>query len=275
MNRDLKKQLFTLNVNPRTILTILIWLFAAWFLSRPLQSIGQNTYKLLGSGIYNAFYSISKTRSSAEELLKAKTLVKKQSNKISLLKAQINYLENEVKHHDNLKKLLNLKRDLNYKTIGASITGRSADNWHKQIILNKGANHNVMLGDSILSTEGVIGQVVNVNNDTSTVQLISDPSYKLGCKIARPNILGILTGKSNSICLINFIPVGSDIKIGDLVVTSGIRAGRLPPTYPPNHPVGRVSKVSKERSQASDLYIEVKLSEDLNSLSDVLVFSPD
>lgn len=275
MNRDLKKQLFTLNVNPRTILTIMIWLFTAWFLSRPLQSIGQVTYKLLGVGIHNAFHGISRIRSNTEELLKAKTLVKKQLNKISLLETKINYLENEVQHHDNFRKLLNFKKDLNYKTIGVSVIGRSADNWHKQIILDKGANHNVRLGDSILSTDGVIGQVVSVNNDTSTVQLISDPSYKLGCKIARSNILGILTGKSNSIGLINFIPIGSDVKPGDLVVTSGIRAGKLPPIYPPNHPIGRVVKVSKEKSQASDLYIEVKLSENLNSLSDVLVFSPD
>ena len=49
----------------------------------------------------------------------------------------------------------------------------------------------------------------------------------------------------------------------------------LSPSYPPGHPVGRISKISKKKSKASDLYIEVKLSENLNSISDVLVFSPE
>lgn len=269
-----KKPLFIQSINPKSVLTILIWLTIAWILSRPLQAVGQNIYGLLGSLTNNIYQSIANTKSTAGELLKSKSIIKKQLQTISLLKIKVNYLENQIKDSDKLKNLLDVKKKLSYKIINASVFGRSPDNWHKQIIINRGTDQQIMLGNSVLSAEGIIGQVVDVNKNTSIVQLISDPAYKLGCKIKRSNILGILVGKTNSIGLVKFIPVGSDIKVGDIVVTSGISSGDLLPTYPKNHPIGRVSKISKKKSKASDLYIEVKLSEGLNSLSDVLVFSP-
>ena len=269
-----KKPLFIQSINPRTAFAIILWVMLAWVLSRPLKGIGENIYKILGAATNNTFQNISQTKSTAEELLKSKFLVQEQSKTISLLKIKINYLENQIKESDNLRNLLSLKKVLHYKTIAASVIGRSADNWHKQIILDKGQDSGIMIGDSILSTKGVIGQVVDITKDFSTVQLISDPSYRLGCKIANKDILGILAGKTNSVGLVYFIPIGSNVKVGDLVVTSGITTGNLSLTYPANHPIGRVSKVSKEKSKASDLYIEVKLTEDLNSLSNVLVFSP-
>lgn len=270
----IKKPLFVQSINPRTVLTIIIWLTIAWILARPLKGIGEHTYLFLGSITNNTLKSFLQSKSDLGELFKAKKIIKEQFNTISLLKIKINYLENQLKETENLKNLLNVRKQVSYRTITTSVIGRSADNWHKQIILDKGENYKIMPGDSVLSKRGIIGQIVEVNKNTSLVQLISDPSYKLGCKIVKKNTLGILSASTNTIGLLEFIPIGTDIMIGDIVVTSGIGTGDLPPTYPSGHIVGKITKVSRKKSKASDLYIEVKLSEDLNSLSDVLVFSP-
>ena len=247
----------------------------AWVLSKPLKEIGKNIYGSVGLLTNNTFELITHGKSITEELITSKKLVNEQEKIISLLKTKINYLENQNKNANKLKELLNLKKNIRYKTISASVIGRSPDNWHKQIILDKGETTKIMPGDSVITSKGIVGQVVEADKSTSVVQLISDPSYKLGCKIKRRNILGILSGKTNSTGLLEFIPIGSKVKIGDLVETSGIASSGLSPTYPPGHPVGRISKISKKKSKASDLYIEVKLSENLNSLSEVLVFSVD
>lgn len=268
-----KKPLFIQNINPRAIFTILLWLILAWILSRPLKGIGGFAYHSLGRASNSIFQSIIQSKTKASELIQSKKIIKEQSKTISLLEVKTSYLQEQVKQAENLKSFLNLKKQISYHTVFAMVIGRSADNWHKQIILDKGVNFNIMQGGSVLTKNGVVGQLVEVGKDTSVVQLISDPSYKLGCKISNKNIIGILSGKTNSVGLIEFIPVGSDIKSGDLVITSGIGTGGLLPTYPSGHPIGKIIKVSKKR-KASDLYIEVKLSEDLNTLSDVLVFSP-
>ena len=270
-----KKPLFIQNIKPKTIFTIFLWLMFAWVLSKPLQQIGKNVYSSAGVFVNNTFELITHSKLITEELITSKKLAKEQTKTISLLKTRISYLENQNKKTGGLKELLNLKQHVQYRTISASVIGRSPDNWHKQIILDKGEIAKIMIGDSVISVKGVIGQIVELDKNTSVVQLISDPSYKLGCKIKKRNTLGILSGKTNSTGLLEFIPIGSKIKIGDLVETSGIASGGLSPSYPPGHPVGRINKLSKKKSKASDLYIEVKLSENLNSLSEVLVFSPD
>ncbi|OGI10646.1 MAG: rod shape-determining protein MreC [Candidatus Melainabacteria bacterium RIFCSPLOWO2_02_FULL_35_15] len=270
-----KKPLFIQNIKPKTIFTIFLWFVVAWVLSKPLQEIGKTIYSSIGLFTNNTFEVITHGKSITEELITSKKLVKEQEKTISLLKIRTNYLESQNKNTNNLKELLNLKRNIRYKTISASVIGRSPDSWHKQIVLDKGEDLKIKSGDSIVSAKGIIGQVIEVNRNTSVVQLISDPSYRLGCKIKKRNIFGILSGKTNSIGLLEFIPVGSKVKVGDLIETSGIASRGLFPSYPPGHLVGKISKISKKKSKASDLYIEVTLSENLNSISDVLVFSPD
>ncbi len=260
------------SINPKTVFTVFIWLMVAWVLSKPLQEIGKNIYGSAGLFVNNTFNLVTQGKSLTEELITSKKLVNDQKKIISLLEIRINHLENENKNTVKLKELLNLKNNIRYKTIPALVIGRSPDNWHKQLILNKGSDF-VKPGDSVISEKGIVGQVIEVDRSISLVQLISDPAYKLGCRIKNKNILGILSGKTNNTGLLEFIPIGSRVKRGDIIETSGIASRGLNPSYPPGHPVGRISKISRKRSKASDLYIEVKLSEDLNSLSDVLVFS--
>ena len=269
-----KKPLFIQNINPRTIFKILILLTLTWILCRPLKGIGEYTYHLLGSFTSSLFQNIVHSTSSLDELIKSRELVNKQSKIISLLKLRINSLEDELKEVENLKNILKLKKEIKYQTIPSKVIGRTSDNWHKQIIINKGKNYNLSIGHAVLTQKGVVGQIVEVGQDYSIAQLISDPSYKLGCKVSKENTIGILSGKTNSIGLLEFIPIGSEIMVGDIVVTSGLKAKDILPTYPPGHPVGKIIKVSKKKSKASDLYIEVKLFEDLSSLRTVLVFSP-
>lgn len=270
----LKKPLFIQNINPRAVFITVTFLITLWVLARPLQAIGENIYYFFGTVTNNAFQNIIQSKFTLEDLIKSKSLLEKQTKTISLLKIKINYLEDQIKETENLKELLNLKQNLSYETTCAMVIGRSTDNWHKQIILDRGKNFKIMIGDSVLTKKGIVGQVFEVDKNTSVVQLISDPSYKIGCKVKNKNILGILTGKTNSHGLLEFIPVGKNIMLGDLVITSGIVSEGFLQTYPPGQIIGKISKISKKNKKASDLYIEVKLSQDLSSLSNVLVFSP-
>lgn len=269
-----RKHIIVQNINPRTIFTILIFFITVWLLSKPLKSLGLNTYLVIGSAVNNLIESTHYGKEKIKDLITSSNLIEKQSKNISVLKMKINFLEDELLEVNNLKNLLTLQNKINYKTNVCKVIGRTSDNWHKQIIIDKGLHYNIMMGDSVLTYSGVVGQIVDVNKHTSIVQLTSDPSYKVGSKISKKNIFGIFSGKTSRIGLLEFIPVGTNIILGDIVVTSGLQSKDLPPSYPAGHPIGKVIKVSKKKKKASDLYIEVKLFEDLTSLSNVLVFSP-
>lgn len=261
-------------ISSKVVFNFIVLLILFWILARPLKGIGESVYFSTGSLAHNSFQNIIKSNSRIKELLTAKKTVIEQDKTITRLNLKINQLEDEENENTRLKSLLELKRRLHNRTIPAEVIGRTTDNWHKQLILNKGKEQNLMVGDSVISKQGIVGQIVEVNKTSSIVQLISDPAFKIGCKVANKNLYGILSGKTNSISLLEFLPIGTKVKRGDKIVTSGISASGLSLTYPPGYPIGRIGKVSKIKNKASDLYIEVKLSEDLTSLSEVLVFSP-
>ncbi len=270
-----RKSSYNSYIDPKLFLQIIVFIIIFWILARPLKGIGENIYLYLGSITNNAYTGITKSKSQAEKLIRSERLAKKQTKFISSLKIKNQLLleqNNEVKE---LRDVLKLKQHISYKSFSASVIGRSVDNWHKQLIIDKGLDEGIKLGDSVLTSRGIVGQIVEIGKKTSIVELISDPSYRLGCKLQNENIYGILSGKTSSIGVLEFIPIGTNVKVGDLLVTSGISSEELKPTYPAGHPIGKVIYISKKKSKSSDLYIEVLLSEKLNTLSEVLIFSPN
>lgn len=269
-----KSPLFLQRTKPQFLFPLIIFLAILWILFRPLQEAVEILYSISGGAVKKVSESLSKSKYSFEELLRSKTLLKKQSRTLSILKIKLNYIESEVKKTENLKKILGLQKNIAYKTLAANLVGRTPDNWHKQIIIDKGLANGIKAGDSVLSNKGIVGQIIDVSRNTSIVQLISDPTFRIGCSIGKKGTLGILSGKTNSIGIIHFVPVGSNVKKGDLVITSGISTSNLLQTYPPHHPIGKISKISRRKYKGTDLYIEVTLFENLQTLTNVLVFCP-
>ena len=267
-----KRFFFFQNISPKTFFTLLVVVLFFWVFSRPFIFVGELFYNFFGSVLSNSFQAVIQSKSATTDLINAKKIIAKQRKEISNLKLKVFYLHDETERTKRLERILDLKKEINYKTISASVIGRTSDNWHKQIVLNKGTQDGIMIGSSVITDKGVVGQVVEVANDLSITQLLSDPGFRLGSKIYGKDIIGILVGKSNNTALLNFIPAGSNVEVGDLVVTSGISTHGTSLTYPPGHLIGTVSKIIKKNKRASDLYVEVKLAERLNSLSEVLVF---
>lgn len=261
------------SLNPKLIFNLILFVIVLWILAKPLHTIGFGIYTAFGTFINNSFLTLQDAKSNLEEIFSTKKLISEKNKEIRDLRFKLTNLEALGLENERLKKLLKISQEFSYKVVPANVVGRGPDNWHKQIILNKGTSAGIKVGDGIISEKGIVGQVVEVNKNNSTCQLISDPSFKIGCKIAGKEIIGILTGKSNSVGLLEFIPVGTKIKIRDKVVTSGISASGLSLTYPSGYPIGKVTKISKKTKNASDLYIEVKLFEDLTTLKEVLVYS--
>src|SRR5690606_35743599 len=88
---------------------------------------------------------------------------------------------------------------------------------------------------------GLMGQVVEVEALNSWVLLISDPQHSTPVVINRNGVRAIATGTRDSLhmLMLSNVPNTADVKVGDLLVTSGL-GGRFPPGYP----VGVVSSVT-------------------------------
>ncbi|MGE0625235.1 MAG: rod shape-determining protein MreC [Pseudomonadales bacterium] len=108
-----------------------------------------------------------------------------------------------------------------------------------QVIIDKGTDAGVVLGQAVLDANGLFGQVVEVDRFTSRVMLIVDPSHAVPVQVNRSGVRSVAagTGELDRLVLEN-VPVTADIQVNDLMESSGL-AGRFPRGYP----VGVVTSV--------------------------------
>ncbi len=167
-----------------------------------------------------------------------------------------------------LGKLLELREGEASTAIAARIVGRSPSAVVRTVVLDKGEANGVTKGMSVLSPDGVIGQVVAVSTHAARVMLISDPNSGVDILVQRSRVQGIASGSAENGCVLKYIQRGSDIAVGDSIITSGLDG-----IFPKGQPVGLVTRVDSRESRMFQ-EVEVKLSADLSKAEEVLVVSP-
>ena len=103
----------------------------------------------------------------------------------------------------------------------------------------------------------------------STVLLVTDPTQHIPVKNVRNGIRGITKGLATNErgMIVEFIPVDSDVKLGDIFVTSSIGT-----TYPPGYLVGEVYRIEKPPNEAF-LSITLKPMQNMDKLEFILIVS--
>lgn len=171
----------------------------------------------------------------------------------TMLEAQLQKLKMIRYENSQLKALLQASTNTNVQTMAAQILAVDTTSSRQVLVLNKGSRDNVFTGQPVLDARGVMGQIIDVGKMTSTVLLISDSKSGISVQNNRTGEQAILTGLNSisQLSLIN-LPKTSAIKVGDMLVTSGL--GRR---YPEGYPVGRVERV---KNMPGEEFIHVSVS---------------
>jgi len=154
------------------------------------------------------------------------------------LNIKLNQLE---KDNFRLRQLLDLQNFSEDNKLNASVISRNIGSWWKKILLNKGSQNNVSIGDAVIGPGGLIGIVENTSKLTSSVQLLTSPNSKVGVWNQRANLHGLLIGIGTKTPKLFFYTKNADIKIGDYVLSSPAST-----ILPPNIPIGIIQSIDKE-----------------------------
>ena len=77
-----------------------------------------------------------------------------------------------------------------------------------------------------------MGQVIRVNPTSSVALLLTDPSHGIPVEINRTGLQTVARGGGDGrVLTLPFLPGNADVKVGDLLVSSGL-GGRFPAGYP-------------------------------------------
>src|SRR5271170_7629192 len=120
------------------------------------------------------------------------------------------------------------------------------DAFRERVLVDKGASQDVFVGQAVLDSGGVFGQVARVEQYTSEVILISDPAHAIPVQINRTGLRTIAVGTGDTSRLkLPYLPTSADVIAGDLLVTSGLGGG-----FPAGYPVGTVAEVKRDPAQS-------------------------
>jgi len=139
----------------------------------------------------------------------------------------------------NLRGLLEIRQQNTLPSIVAEVRAGLQDNLSRKVLINKGIEHQVSVGDPVINSQGVVGQVSRVFPLTSEVRLLSDEQLMVPIFLPSAGIRAISQGLGQQDGFqIRFVNLAAEIKEGDLIVTSGLDG-----LYPAGLAVGQVSLV--------------------------------
>ena len=139
----------------------------------------------------------------------------------------------QLKHeNDRLRELLGSPLRSDERKMVAQVLTADTDPYTHQLVIDKGSDQGVYIGQPVISDKGVVGQVISVGKVSSRVLLISDATHAIPVQVLRNDIRVIAsgTGRRDELQL-EHIPSSTDIRPGDMLVTSGL-GGRFPEGYP-------------------------------------------
>ncbi|NDU91137.1 MAG: rod shape-determining protein MreC [Ferrovum sp.] len=147
---------------------------------------------------------------------------------------------------DTLNKLLNLRQQQSSPGTVAEIIAVAHNPFVQKIVIRTTEGSETHVGAPVISVEGLVGQVTTLNPFNDEVTLITDKNQALPVMVTRNGLRAVAFGNGESgILSLPYVPVGSDIQAGDMLVTSGIDG-----VYPAGLAVAEVKSVERDSISA-------------------------
>lgn len=154
-----------------------------------------------------------------------------------LLKLQVLQAENE-----QLRKLLDVSQQVDYPIQMAEIVYVDRDIFKRKVLIDKGSQKSIEPGQVVMDQSGIVGQITRVYPWMSEVTLITDKDHAVPIQLLRTGLRAVVFGTGDiSNLSLRYMPISSDIQVGDVLVTSGIDG-----TYPPGIPVAKVIQIERD-----------------------------
>ena len=211
------------------------------------------------------FYSLLEETKTIAQLESEIERLERDNKMMKMNLQKIDILEDEVSRLRSIKRIMSKKFE-NIQ-IARVIQGDVIPN-KESIKINIGSNDKVIKGQTVMGANGLIGQIVEVALYSSKVLLITDVNSNVPAIITRTGKQVIIKGRSQDDLLEIPFTDDTDIKSGDLIVTSG-QAGRFIASLN----IGRIVKIEMNKGERF-AEVVVEPSEYIENINEVIV-TPD
>lgn len=249
-------------------------LLAVDHLSDALDGVRSTLTVLVTPIVYVADYP-SRSVEGAQEIFASRSDMReqlvRQEQEVLLLQAKTKKMAALTAENNRLRSLLGSAAKLQDNVLVAELIGVDPDPERLQVIIDKGTEAGVFVGQPLLDAEGLMGQVIETSLFTSRVLLISDDLHAVPVQVIRSNLRLIAQGAGVSGLLeLVHVPDTADIRVGDALVSSG-----LGNRFPVGYPVGTVNRVEHDPGKPFALVTAVPSASLAKSRHVLLVFTEE
>ena len=265
-------------------LAVTIVVLSVAFLGIIIFSLKSNS-SIISSGVGSVISPLQKIIYNANDKLKGSfdffinfSKVKQENEELAAKNAE---LENKLIEYNRMKEENTTLREMfdysqankNYNYLGCNIVGYSGGNISNGYIIDKGTNDGVKKDMIVITPAGLVGKVTKSESNYSIVQTILNENIAVASMVESTRettgiLQGITDSKNKNLTMLSNIPIDSEIKEGDVILTSGLGG-----MYPQEIRIGEVVSVEVDSVGIMKKAI-VKPYVDFNKLEGLFVVVP-
>ena len=215
-------------------------------LAGSIRSGVANVFSPLENIASKIFSPIGNFTSDLKNFGQSKEKIEQLTKEVDLLKSEKILDQDTVGQLSQLRDVLDLAGRGGYKVVAAKVINRGSSATFKQTVtIDVGSSSGVEKNMTVISDSGLVGVVKSVTSSSAIVLLMSDPTFKIGVRIAGTQSIGVVSGQGGNSYLLQLLDATGEIKKGDVLVARGSQDGK---PFVPGVPVGTVTTVQSNAS---------------------------
>jgi len=131
-----------------------------------------------------------------------------------------------------------------YRAVNTTVISFPGTPFAQQVTIASGTNSGLRLNTPVVTADGLIGRVTNVEPNTAQVTLLTDPESSIPAVDVTHGVSGLIRRGPRGSFILDRVPKEAVVKKGDVIVTRGTVDRRYPDYYPYGIPIGNVLSAS-------------------------------
>ncbi|MBK5241593.1 rod shape-determining protein MreC [Clostridium sp.] len=260
------------------ILSVTFLFLIGYSANREKMSVVENglgvTINSVQGVFFNGFYKIKGTFKFITNFSDVKKENEELRKTNSELQTKALEYDTALKENERFRKIYDFSQPRNeYTYIGADINGLSGSSFSDGFYINKGTDKGIKKGMIAMTGDGLVGQVTSVASNWAIVQTLANENIGVAALIHGPGdnngmVRGYKDENGKSLAEIQRISIDSDIKKGDIIVTSGL--GEF---YPAGIRIGNVLSVYEDKGAVMKTAI-IQPYVDFSKIQEVFIVVP-
>ena len=124
---------------------------------------------------------------ASSEYFTSRGTLEKENQVFKVRQAELSLLANQSEllmvENQNLRELMSLQKQLPFKTLPVEILFNPTNPISQRIVINRGSEDGLKLGNPIANDAGILGQVVRIYDHSAEVSLLEDRDFAVPVQV--------------------------------------------------------------------------------------------